>query len=313
MKQLVEYIKEALLTEGGHSVEGVEPIRGDLAKPVADEIIKLLQGQFKCEMAALGSTGKKGADKTSGDIDIAIEYDWDKKDEIKNFLLKNEEIKDGNVNEKLHVFNIGYPYKDGEETKLVQVDFMFTDNVEFAQFAYNSPDFTKNESKYKGMYQSTLLMAIVENTPVEDILDKTYEPERFTKDDYDGSYDGEIKSFWKLYFDQNEGLKAEHKTFEGKTKPTKNPTTIKGDTVKITKDIKQILNKIFGPKATKETCNTFENELAFICSDDYKYKSKEQLESIKNTFLNDWQFKMKTDPELIKEFEDLFDKEINDL
>ena len=68
-----------------------------------------------------------------------------------------------------------------------------------------------------------------------------------------------------------------------------------------------------GDKATKDTCTTFEKELAFICSDDYKYKSKEQLEKIKNDFLNDWQLKMKTPKETMDEFKELFDNEINNI
>ena len=40
MRRLIEVIQEALIFEGGHSVEGAEPIRGDLAKVVADKIIE---------------------------------------------------------------------------------------------------------------------------------------------------------------------------------------------------------------------------------------------------------------------------------
>ena len=97
------------------------------------------------------------------------------------------------------------------------------------------------------------------------------------------------------------GLRTEDpyqaKVKKRKTKPTKNPTTIKEDKKIITKDIDKILKMCLGDKATKDTCTTFEKELAFICSDDYKYKSKEQLEKIKNDFLNDWQLKMKTSKE----------------
>lgn len=313
IKPITQFIHESLITEGGHSIEGAEPIRGDLAKPVADEIITKFKKVFKCECAALGSTGKKTKEQNSGDIDIAVELDWDKLEEVKKFAKDELNAIEGNVNNQLHVFNIGYTYDEDGKNKIVQVDFMFTDNVEFAQFAYNSPDFTKNESKYKGMYQSTLLMAIVSNTPVEDVLGDEYKEQLFTKEDYDGSYEGEVKSFWKLYFDQNDGLKVEHKTFEGKTKPTKNPTTIKADKKIITKDISKILKMCMGDKATKDTCTTFEKELAFICSDDYKYKSKEQLEKIKNDFLNDWQLKMKTSNETMDEFKKLFDDEISKL
>ena len=312
MKSLITYIQESLIIEGGHSIEDAQPIRGDLAKKVADEIIKVIKDKFNCECASLGSVGKKTKDQTSGDIDIALEYDWDNYQDVLDFVKDKFNCPIGNINNNLHVFNIGYSYVDGEEEKLVQVDFMFTDNVEFAQFAYNSPDFTKNESKYKGMYQSALLMAIISNTPVIDILGKEYDKELFTTE-YNGKYNGQVKSFWKLYFDQNQGLKAEHKSFEGKTKPLKSASTIKGDTKIITKNINEILHKCLGESATKDTCKTFENELSYIVSNDYKYKSKEQLEKIKDTFINDWQLKMKTSQELMNEFETLFNEEIKKL
>ena len=66
-----------------------------------------------------------------------------------------------------------------------------------------------------------------------------------------------------------------------------------------------------GDNATRETCISFESELAFITSSDYKFYSKERLENIKNDFINDWQLKMKTTPELMKELETIIDNEIN--
>jgi hypothetical protein len=311
MKSLYQYITESIVLEGGLSIENAQPIRGDLAVTVSNEIINKLKTQFPVEMSALGSVGKKGKNQTCGDIDIAIEYEWEKYEDVLNYVKSTFNCPVGNINQKLHVFNIGYTYTDDGKEKLVQVDFMFTDNVEFAKFAYNSPDFTKNESKYKGMYQSALLMAIISNTPVVEALGEEYTDEYFTKDDYDGSYDGQLKSFWKLYLDQNKGLHVEHKTFAGKTKPTKNPSTIKSDSKLITKDINKILSMCLGDKATKETCVTFERELAFICSDDYKFYSKEQLDKIKETFLSDWQLKLKTSEEQMKEFEQIIDNEIN--
>ena len=50
------------------------------AQKVADEIIDSITKEFKCKASPLGSTGKKGKDQTSGDIDIALEYSWEDKD-----------------------------------------------------------------------------------------------------------------------------------------------------------------------------------------------------------------------------------------
>ena len=43
MKSFTEFIQESLIYEGGHSIDGAEPIRGDLAKQVADEIIEKIR------------------------------------------------------------------------------------------------------------------------------------------------------------------------------------------------------------------------------------------------------------------------------
>ena len=312
MLELTNYIK---INEGGHSVEGCEPIKGNLAKGVADEIIGKLKSKFHCECTALGSTGKKSENQTSGDIDIAIEYDWDKYEDVLKFVKDNMTNNIGNINKNLHVFNIGYEYKDGEDIKMVQVDFMFTDNIEFAEFAYHSPDFTKNESKYKGMYQSALMMAAISCVPPEDI-NKKYTVEYFSDTDYNGKYkteDKQVKTFWKLNFDQNKGLTIHQKTWEGKTKPLANPQTVKGTEEVITKDINKIIKLCFGDKATKEDFNSFESTIALLVSERYKYCNNNFLHRVRETFLNDWQIKMKTSPELLKELGDLLTEEINNV
>lgn len=310
MIALSKFVK---IFEGGHSIENAGPIRGDIAKEIAIKIMNDISNKFKIKCAPLGSTVKKSKSQTTGDIDIAIEYDWESYNDILSYLKEQYNCIVGNINKQLHVFNIGYTYIEDNKDKIAQVDFMFTDSVEFAEFAYNSPDFNKNESKYKGMYQSILLMSIVNNAPVEEILGSKYNNEYFDKNDYNGKYEGELKTFWKLYFDQNDGLKVEHKTYEGKTKPLKNPSTIKVDKEIITKDINKILKLCLGSTATKETCKSFENEFEFIFSDDYKFKSKDRIINIMNDFFDDWQFKIKTSEELKKEFKELFDKKIKEV
>ena len=319
-KSLRNFVKESMITslskyinEGGNSIPDAEPIRGDLAKIVSDDIIKLIKDKFKCEAAALGSVGKKGKNQTCGDIDIALEYDWANYEDVLDYVKKTFNCEIGNINKSLHVFNIGYEYNDGTQNKIVQVDFMFTDNVDFAKFAYNSPDFTKNESKYKGMYQSGLLMSIISNTPVNEVIGNKYKDEYFSNNDYDGTYAGQLKSYWKFSFNQNDGLKLVHKSFEGKTKPVKTEKTINQDTKIISKNVNEIIKMILGDKATRETCNSFESELNFICSRDYKFYSKEILNKIKDSFLNDWQLKLKTPEQSMKEFEEIFNEKINNI
>lgn len=302
MKSIIQYIKESLVFEGGHSVENASPIRGDLAKVVADEIISNITKEFNCKASALGSTGKKSKEQTSGDIDIALELSWEDKDKVIDFVKKTFDSEIGNINESLHVFNIGYKYDENGTEKIVQVDFMFVNDVDFAKFAYHSPDFTKNESKYKGMYQSNLLMAVVSNTPVEG-----KEETKFT-DEFDGKYSGQTKEFYKYQLSQPEGLLIVKKSFEGKTKPLSTPKTISKE--KVTTNVRKILDIVLGKESNESDCNSFESLLDYLVSDKYPRRSKEMMENIKKSYLEDWQFKMKTDKSLVDEFTQLLNKSI---
>jgi len=304
MKSLIKYIQESLLFEGGHSIEGVEPIRGDLAKKVADEIIEKIKNKFHIECAALGSTGKKSKEQTSGDIDIAVKMQWEDKDKLIDFVKK--EFKDcpfGNIVDYLNVFNIGYRYDEDGKDKLVQVDFMFVDDVEWAQFVYFSPNFLKNESQFKGAWRSTLLRGICACTPAGNI-DKKYRGEYFD----DGKT---LKSYWKFTFSQASGLFADHKTYEGNNgKVLKNPKTIKGDRIYISKNIDEILHICLGKDATRDDCNSYETLLNFLASDRYEWKSVYQLEQIKEWLFSNTDLLREATDEVKKNAEELFDKTI---
>lgn len=302
MKSLLTFIQESLVFEGGHSVEGAEPIRGDLAKVVADEIISKIKDKFNIECAALGSTGKKGKNQTSGDIDIAVQMKWEDKDELIDFVKK--EFKDcpfGNIVDYLNVFNIGYKYNEDGKEKIVQVDFMFVDDVEWAQFVYFSPNFLKNESQFKGSWRSTLLRGICACTPIKSIKYKT---EYFD----DGKT---IKSFWKFTFSQASGLFIDHKTYEGnKGKVLKNPKTIKDDREYISKDIDVILHICLGKDATRDDCNSYETLLNFLASDRYQWKSVDQLKQIKEWLFGNTDLLREATDEVKKHAEELFDRTI---
>jgi hypothetical protein len=49
------------LNEGGNAIKNATPIRGDIAKLVADSIVKKIQDNLNINACALGSTGKKSA------------------------------------------------------------------------------------------------------------------------------------------------------------------------------------------------------------------------------------------------------------
>ena len=302
MKSLVEYIKESLIFEGGHSIDGATPIRGDLAKEVADNIMNQVKTEFHIECAALGSVGKKGKNQTSGDIDIAVQMSWEDKDKLISFIKTN--IKDcifGNIVDYLNVFNIGYRYKEDNKYKIVQVDFMFVDDIEWAKFVYFSPNFLKNESQFKGAWRSTLLRGICACTPPENI-NKKYKTEYFDN--------GDIKAFWKFTFSQSQGLFADHKTYEGKNKQLKNPKTLKEDREYISKNIDEILHMCLGKDASQDDCNSYETLLNFLSSDRYKFRSVEQLEKIKEWLFDNTDLLREATDKVINDAKQLFNNTI---
>lgn len=120
--------------------------------------------------ARLGSAGKE---VTSGDIDLAIdssEYDIQ---EIADLL--NTSYDWVKVSKGLNQISILVPLEKGQSKKIkgyngyVQVDLMFG-NKEWMKFAYYSAG---RKSKYKGMYRTMLIMALVSaKTAFENYDDK---------------------------------------------------------------------------------------------------------------------------------------------
>lgn len=275
------------LNEGGNAIKASAPIRGDIAKIIADSIVKKIQNGLQVEACALGSTGKKSAAQMSGDIDIAVELQWNDENvqKVKAFIPKafgkNTEVVDS---PGLKLISMGFPYKFGGIQNIAQVDLMFTTDINYSKFMYHSPNFIKNESLFKGLYRTNLLIIIAGKTPID--IEK-YKNEYFTADEFGVEYEGELKSFWKYSLSYDEGLKIVHKSFEGKRKPLKAAKTIKEDTILITRDLPTILKMCLGEKATVANCNSFETLVDFICSPDYIHRTKERLNNIFEDFFED--------------------------
>lgn len=280
---LVKYLKNDkqnnALFEGGNAVKNAEPIRGDLALPIAKTIIKKLKEQFHCEASPLGSTGKKGADQYSGDIDIAITIPWEKKDEVEDFVSNNITKNFVEIT-GLKIVSIGYSYTvpETKEIKIVQVDLMFVNDLDYAIFSYHSPNFIKHESEYKGAIRNLLMSACISQTPIDKILPKLgdhYGTEYFDSSDYDGQYEGEVKSFWKFSLNKTDGVSLVKKSFVGKTKPLKNSKIVERQVVY--SDIDDIIRIFFGKAARRADFNSYESLMAYISSDKYKFHNDKQV------------------------------------
>jgi len=276
-------------------------------KPVSEEIINNIVNTIgeifnreNIKFSPIGSFNKKKEGELYNDIDLAVEYDINgfisNGSNLVSTLFKEFIDKEvfSSINDKFNTVSI--PWKVTDELN-VQVDFMFTDNLEFAEFVFHSPDFKKAESKYKGMYASVLLQSVIRNIPI----DREYWE------------DGKLKE-WKYYsLNQREGLLIKHKTYVGcKGQRIKQAKTVSVDVV--SRDPKEIINIIFGNQEAFNYIYTFEGLLYYISSNKFnvihKDFKKTFLARVKNDFLTDWELELKTSNELKREFENLFDKEI---
>ena len=162
-----------LLLEGGNALDkvtnGYRINKGDI--PNVIKLVSKLSGIDIDDLHPLGSTGKS---KTSGDIDLAIDDSkYDKKKvldkvmrRVINIFSKHypemEETHDLDFDIDLIYNNIGtnvisfpLPVGDLDSPKgFIQVDFMFTNNTDWAKFAYHSPG---DDSEYKGIVRTILL------------------------------------------------------------------------------------------------------------------------------------------------------------
>ena len=161
-----------LILEGGAAVNGRRILQSEVPAIIdkVDEILSglgLVRGE---DWDVVGSAGKKKAEDTSGDIDICI-----KKDKMKEVLGSGDGRMDVFNDLGNHLEGLGYdryavqpgfsqvsfgmPINDADD--VVQVDFMLVRNLEWSKFTQSSPDYTKDESKYKGHVRNVLMMCIV--------------------------------------------------------------------------------------------------------------------------------------------------------
>ena len=124
---------------------------------------------FGTDCFILGSAGKKSADQLSGDLDIGVSIDQLasanslKLSDVFDWLIQKLE-KMGYDAKSLRGFSqvsISFPIVGRVTEESVQVDLMLSNNFNWTQFVYSSPDYSKGESKYKGSYRNFLMAAVV--------------------------------------------------------------------------------------------------------------------------------------------------------
>lgn len=271
----VKEMKKYKVSEGGAATDG-DPIPAECSLPMYKDVVKQSVRKLNIkprDMRPLGSTGKKPKGQYCGDIDIAVdgfkvasENDL-KFNEVQDFIFnKVSPMFDNVVNNKgTGVISFLYPIPNSQMKG--QVDFMIVEDVDYAEWYYSSPNFTKNESKYKGLYANLFLVNIAKNVDTKDA-------EEYFEDEYEGKYRGELKQFTKFGMSPKNGLIKQLKSFKGKTKRVSRPKTVKDATKQISKAPEEILNFLLGTDPNKRIPKTFESFYKQFQSSDFPYPRK---------------------------------------
>lgn len=216
-----------ILLEGGNLFPGSAGIKQNEVMPTVKQIetdvlkpLGLIGLGTDCFI--LGSAGKKPADQLSGDLDIGISSDQIasanslKLSEVFNWLI-NKLGSMGYDTQTLRGFSqVSIPYEIiGRDTgEVVQVDFMVSTNMNWTQFVYSSPDYSKGESKYKQAYRNFLLGAVVSAFDYK-VLKKTDKEVPIEVQKYVMRHDRGIFNLIKNYSGKGGGIIKSGKTIAG--------------------------------------------------------------------------------------------------
>jgi hypothetical protein len=180
------------LNEGGAAIKTSRSIREDEYPATFDSIKTVLLPLLGIEedsndYLVIGSIGKKpNPEDVSGDLDLGFE--WEKTAKMMGVSSKKEvlanlydELKEKlpevlgfdpemNLMVGLNILSIGWPIKGDPKFGVVQLDLIPLSDLEWASFAYYSPDYRKGESKYKSAHRNWLFQSIL--SAMKDVVTK---------------------------------------------------------------------------------------------------------------------------------------------
>lgn len=184
-----------LILEGGAAVNGRRILQSEVPA-ILDKIDEILSGLGLVrgeDWDIVGSAGKKKAEDTSGDIDISIvrrklEEVFETSDLKLLFNKLGKYLEDlGYDRQKISFDQVSFGLPINDDDDIIQVDFEISRSLEWSRFTKYSPDYRKDESKYKGHVRNLLMMCIIKYC-----FKRT--TKRVTLDD-DSVVDGEIETF----------------------------------------------------------------------------------------------------------------------
>lgn len=263
-----------LVCEGGNMFDNVVPIHQENVAATMDDIYeRLIEGclglEPEIDTASLGSTGKKLPGGTSGDVDIALDYnklkekwdlpEWNSK-RIPEWMDLAHEAADKcgvDFNMAATICSLAWPIAntDGkQEGEFVQLDLMPTTNLKLTRFGRFSQQEKEGETFFKGTVRNIMLSIMARCSYHKDLTDETHikvladGTEKEVHNEYEGwTYDG------------NTGLHLCHKKYgqfkvnsHGHKKGEWKPHADVIDSPVITSDPEEIVEMIFGPGVTLE-------------------------------------------------------------
>jgi hypothetical protein len=267
----MKYIKlfEQFVNESGNSVDNAMPFMQDQVGPtiswVEENVFpKIGLVGLSDDAAILGSAGKKLADQTSGDIDLAVSAD-----KIAGHLgvslekvlfALNDKLKDMGLSTKLapgfNQVSFGAPIGGDSKNGVGQVDLMLSTDLVWSRFIYHSPDFRTAESKYKGAYRNILLMAAIGKS----FFEATKKTDK-----------GETAEYKAYVVRLNQGIVEVRKSFEGKKGLRKTAELLKEYDKLITKEPQGVVDLLFNGGHKPSDIDTYEKLYSLLNSGDFKY------------------------------------------
>ena len=260
-----------LILEGGKAVDGRRILQSEVPS-IVDKIDEILSGLGLVrgeDWEMVGSAGKKKAEDTSGDIDVCI-----KKDRMMDVLGSRDG--ENGVYDDLAKYleglgydryraqpgfsqvSFGMPINDADD--IIQIDFILTRSLEWSRFAQSSPDYTKDESKYKAHVRNVLMMCIIKYC-----FKRT--TKRVTMDD-DTVVDGEVEAYVLRLTD---GLYKTRKNWIGKTGGILAKDVVMHEYDELITDTPQGLIDLIFNDGTVEDYLSFETLFDAFMSDRFKF------------------------------------------
>jgi len=242
------------LYEGGNALKNVSKITQTEVRDTTPDLLKKIQkalGLKSGQVKLIGSGGKKpNDDDLSSDLDVAVETTPE------NVQEHLSELASGGISRVMKGINV-YSFAHDLGNKLVQVDLIPVNNINFAEWSYQANEKDLADG-LKGAHRNELFFAIAK-----------YMPQKITKKDAAG----EPLTLHRNFYDLSRGLMTGVKTrVKENGKVVKNFTT--KDKKVVTDDPVKVVKLMFGDHVTPEQASTFEGTLEAIRSPEFINRDK---------------------------------------